>query len=341
MGPEVTTPTTPEVTTPEVTTPTVEQCTYKNFVYEPGQMIGIVMMQENCFLVLCDKDSQIRKKRVSCPTTTTPAETTTSSIIIEETTTPIGSTTTAEIIETTTPENVIETTTPFKEEFCVWNHFNYEAGQIIGTVITDGHCYLVYCDQDSNIANRTVECSTTTTETATTTTPEPIVSTTGETEDTTTPIVPTTTPIRVTTRRVIDTTPPVTFTSRPFSTTPDVHTTTPGIETTTPSICKYKDFMYNPGDVIGIIVVKSGCYLMYCDSNSHLADKTTTPYNTPDTTTPEDKTTTPFETPASTTPGKNRCVYNNFEYTPGQEIGKVKFNGRCYVISCDLDSKIV
>merc|ERR1739842_262388 len=125
--PEVTTPTTPEVTTPEVTTPTVEQCTYKNFVYEPGQMIGIVMMQENCFLVLCDKDSQIRKKRVSCPTTTTLAETTTSSIIIEETTTPIGSTTTQGIIETTTPENVIETTTPFKEEFCVWNHFNYEA----------------------------------------------------------------------------------------------------------------------------------------------------------------------------------------------------------------------
>merc|ERR1739840_15484 len=113
--PEGTTPTTPEVTTPEGTTPTTEQCTYKNFVYEPGQMIGIVMMQENCFLVLCDKDSQIRKKRVSCPTTTTPAETTTSSIIIEETTTPIGSTTTQGIIVTTTPVP--------EDKYCVYKHF--------------------------------------------------------------------------------------------------------------------------------------------------------------------------------------------------------------------------
>merc|ERR1739840_27684 len=69
-------------------------------------------------------------------------------------------------------------------------------------------------------------------------------------------------------------------------------------------------------------------------------DKTTTPYKTPDTTTPEDKTTTPFETPASTTPSTKRCVYNNFQYTPGEEIGKVKFNGRCYLVYCDLDSRI-
>merc|ERR1739842_65156 len=45
--PEGTTPTTTEVTTPQVTTPTAERCIYKEFVYEPGQMIGIVMMQEN------------------------------------------------------------------------------------------------------------------------------------------------------------------------------------------------------------------------------------------------------------------------------------------------------
>merc|ERR1739842_215105 len=87
--PEGTTPTTTEVTTPQVTTPTAERCIYKEFVYEPGQMIGIVMIQENCFLVYCDMQSQIRKKSTSCPTTTTPAETTP---IIDTTTTPEGTT---------------------------------------------------------------------------------------------------------------------------------------------------------------------------------------------------------------------------------------------------------
>merc|ERR1739842_210066 len=135
--------------------------------------------------------------------------------------------------------------------------------------------------------------------------------------------IDTTTPISVTTRRVIDTTTPFVSTTTKETetpTTPVIPTTTPEIETTTQSICKYKDFMYNPGDVIGIIVVKSGCYLMYCDSNSHLANKTvncppttapeteatsTTPAST---TTPEDKTTTPYNTPDTTTPGDKSYI---------------------------------
>merc|ERR1739842_273225 len=145
-----------------------------------------------CFLIYCDKDSQIRKKSTSCPTTTTPAETTpiidvtttpakkTPSIdptttpaektpIIDPTTTPAEKT--PSIDPTTTPE---VTTTPVPEDkYCVYKHFQYTQGQIIGTVITEGTCYLIYCDDNFTISKKTVECTTTAPET---TTPGPVVS---------------------------------------------------------------------------------------------------------------------------------------------------------------------
>ena len=35
-------------------------------------MIGIVLVKEDCFLVSCDKNSEIKKKSVDCPSTTKP-----------------------------------------------------------------------------------------------------------------------------------------------------------------------------------------------------------------------------------------------------------------------------
>lgn len=60
-----------DTTTPIVTTKP-KQCVYNQFVYEAGQMIGIVLVREDCFLVYCDKNSEIKKKSVDCPSTTRP-----------------------------------------------------------------------------------------------------------------------------------------------------------------------------------------------------------------------------------------------------------------------------
>ena len=59
-------------TTTVILTTKPNQCVYNQFVYEPGQMIGIVLVREDCFLVYCDKDSEIKKKSVACPSTTRP-----------------------------------------------------------------------------------------------------------------------------------------------------------------------------------------------------------------------------------------------------------------------------
>ena len=43
------------------------------------------------------------------------------------------------------------------------NCCTFFSGQIIGTVNSDGTCFMVYCDENSEIVNKTVECTTTTT----------------------------------------------------------------------------------------------------------------------------------------------------------------------------------
>ena len=108
------------------------------------------------------------------------------------------------------------------------------------------------------------------------------------------------------------------------------------------------------GDVIGIVVVESGCVLVYCDLDSNISNKTV---NCP--TTASSTSTSPVVTTKTT----KYCQYNNFQYMPGllntmltlylfyhvtinlfilgQEVGKVVFKGTCYVVYCDSDSKII
>ena len=62
------------------------------------------------------------------------------------------------------------------------------------------------------------------------------------------------------------------------------------------------------GDVIGIVVVESGCVLVYCDLDSNIANKTV---NCPTT---ASSTSTPF---VETTEPTKYCQYNNFQYMPG------------------------
>ena len=101
----------------------------------------------------------------------------------------------------------------------------------------------------------------------------------------------------------------------------------------TPSVCEWKNFVYAPGkfnlrnknhqqnikltnnlffritgDVIGIVVVDSGCVLVYCDLDSNIANKTV---NCPTT---ASSTSTPF---VETTEPTKYCQYNNFQYMPG------------------------
>ena len=91
-------------------------------------------------------------------------------------------------------------------------------GEEIGKVVFNGVCYLVYCDENSNIKKNTVECETTL-PTESTTTPE------DTTPEGTTPE---------------GTTPEGTT---PSSTTPFEDTT---VVTSTPQ-CVYKNFVYKPG----------------------------------------------------------------------------------------------
>ena len=69
---DVETTTSIETSTTAIVTTKPKQCVYNQFVYEAGQMIGIVLVREDCFLVYCDKDSEIKKKSVDCPSTTRP-----------------------------------------------------------------------------------------------------------------------------------------------------------------------------------------------------------------------------------------------------------------------------
>merc|ERR1712096_375332 len=183
-------------TTPTVTTKP-NQCVYNQFVYEPGQMIGIVLVREDCFLVHCDKNSEIKKKSVACPSTTRPDTSTVSDIF---------TTTINDNVNTTTP--IVVSTTEIVEKQCKWNHLQFTPGQIIGTVNSDGTCFMVYCDETSEIVNKTVECTTTTTtevtseEVVTTTTEEVVTTTTGEVVTTTTGEV-----VTVTTGEVVTVTP--------------------------------------------------------------------------------------------------------------------------------------
>merc|ERR1712096_193052 len=228
-----TTPKYIDTTTPIVTTKP-NQCVYNQFIYEPGQMIGIVLVREDCFLVYCDKDSEIKKKSVACPSTARPDTSTVSDIF---------TTTINDNVNTTTP--IVVSTTEIVEKQCKWNHLQSTPGQIIGTVNSDGTCFMVYCDENSEIINKTVECTTTTTpevtseEVVTTTTVEVVTATTGEVVTTATGEVVTVTPRQV-----------------------------------TPSVCEWKNFVYGPGDVIGIVVVESGCVLVYCDLDRNIANKT-------------------------------------------------------------------
>merc|ERR1712096_179678 len=278
-----TTPKYIDTTTPIVTTKP-NQCVYNQFVYEPGQMIGIVLVREDCFLVHGDKDSEIKKKSVDCPSTTRPDTSTVSDIFI---------TTINDNVNTTTP--IVVSTTEIVEKQCEWNHLQFTPGQIIGTVNSDGTCFMVYCDENSETINKTVECTTTTTPEVTS--EEVVTTTTGEVVTTTTGEVVTVTPRQV-----------------------------------TPSVCEWKNFVYGPGDVIGIVVVESGCVLVYCDLDSNIANKTV---NCP--TTASSTSTSPVVTTETT----KYCQYNNFQYMPGQEVGKVVFQGTCYVVYCDSNSKIV
>ena len=110
-----------------------------------GQEVGRVVFQGTCYLVYCDSNSKISKKEIQCEspvsTTTTPVD--------DETTRPVD-------IDTTTP---IVTTKPKQ---CVYNQFVYEAGQMIGIVLVREDCFLVYCDKDSEIKKKSVDCPSTT-----------------------------------------------------------------------------------------------------------------------------------------------------------------------------------
>merc|ERR1719489_438167 len=230
-------------------------------------MIGIVLVREDCFLVYCDKNSEIKKKSVDCPSTTRPDTSTVTDIF---TTLPDDND------DTTTP--FVVTTTEIVEKHCEWNHLQFTPGQFIGTVTSDGICFMVYCDENSEIVNKTVECTSTT---------------------------------------------------QPEVTTTEVVTITP--RQVTPSVCEWKNFVYAPGDVIGIVVVESGCVLVYCDLDSNIANKTVNcPTTASSTSTPSIDTTEPTK----------YCQYNNFQYMPGQEVGTVEFQGTCYLVYCGSNSKI-
>ncbi len=156
-----------------------------------GDVIGIVAFQEGCFLVYCDLESNIGKKSVACPTTTTPSVDDTTPVvkttkpIINDTTSGIK-TTTPSVDDTTTSEPIIVTdvfTTPSSSEFstttvgtpeasttpevttptpyCVYNNFQYMPGDQIGKVEFNGECYFVYCDSDSTIKKDKIACPTT------------------------------------------------------------------------------------------------------------------------------------------------------------------------------------
>ena len=45
---------------------------------------------------------------------------------------------------------------------CAEMIFWTNVGQLIGKVSSDGTCFMVYCDENSEIVNKTVECTTTT-----------------------------------------------------------------------------------------------------------------------------------------------------------------------------------
>ena len=110
------------------------------------------MFQGTCYLVYCDSNSRIAKKEVQCEspviTTTTPVDVETTTPVDIDTTTPTETTTTS--IVTTKPKQ------------CVYNQFVYEAGQMIGIVLVREDCFLVYCDKDSEIKKKSVDCPSTT-----------------------------------------------------------------------------------------------------------------------------------------------------------------------------------
>merc|ERR1712168_409781 len=177
-------------------TPSV--CEWKSFVYGPGDVIGIVVVESGCVLVYCDLDSNIANKTVNCPTTA--SSTSTSPVVTTETT-----------------------------KYCQYNNFQYMPGQEVGKVVFQGTCYVVYCDSNSKIVKKTVECETT----------------------------PTSTP------EVTDTT----------STPEHIDTTTTPIVTTKSNQCVYNQFVYEPGQMIGIVLVREDCFLVYCDKDSEIKKK--------------------------------------------------------------------
>ena len=124
---------------------------------------------------------------------------------------------------------------------CITNNFKI-LGQEVGKVVFKGTCYVVYCDSNSKIAKKEVEC---------------------EVETTTTPVD-------------IDTT-------KPIDTTTPFETTTTLIVTTKPKQCIYNQFVYQPGQMIGIVLVREDCFLVYCDKDSEIKKKSVA---CPSTTTP-------------------------------------------------------
>ena len=95
-------------------------------------------------------------------------------------------------------------------------HNCLQTGQEIGKVMFNGVCYLVYCDMDSKVVKKSVECQTTIPE-----------------EPTTTSVPVTSIPYETTTTPASTTTPEDKTTTAPF--------------TTIKPYCIYNNFEYMPG----------------------------------------------------------------------------------------------
>ena len=172
-------------------------------------MIGIVLVREDCFLVYCDKDSEIKKKSVDCPSTTRPVSwfgfltfkiklykrnivvfyklllklyqnlrtqpqlliflkqhlMTTS---IQQHQSLLQQLKLLKNIANGITYSLLQVIFLFLNDsflcfIVLFNLNNLFSGQIIGTVNSDGTCFMVYCDENSEVVNKTVQCTSTNT----------------------------------------------------------------------------------------------------------------------------------------------------------------------------------
>jgi len=169
-----------ETTTPyvETTTPGVETttrsnfCTWHGFNYESGDVIGIVVIMDHCVILRCDDLGKVTNESIPCSsstptskrvtttegTTTTPEGTTTTTPVTSSSTTDVFSTTSH--VDTTLHSTIITSTF---SNFCVWNGFYYDLGQVVGLVKIEDACFLITCDMDGNISKKPLPCPASTT----------------------------------------------------------------------------------------------------------------------------------------------------------------------------------